>query len=132
MRAIDDGTRRPSLPTNGGPSGSVSPPRPDTDSEAEPDSATVYDDSEDLDTDVEFDYRNVSREDVSDAASLHTFGGGDKSYYAPGPARSREDRYSRLSFTTSIMTQDQDEDEDEEEDGHAPMLLAAMRNGSRG
>ncbi|KAM5530753.1 hypothetical protein V8D89_015560 [Ganoderma adspersum] len=135
MRAIDDGTRRPSLPTNGGPSGSGSPPRPDTDSEVEPDSATVYDDSEDLDTDVEFDYRNVSREDVSDAASLHTFGGGDKSYYAPGPARSREDRYSRLSFTTSIMTQDQDEDEDEEGDvdqifpgASSPVTFARIRD----
>ncbi|KAI1794063.1 hypothetical protein LXA43DRAFT_155427 [Ganoderma leucocontextum] len=135
MRAIDDGTRRPSLPVNAysGSSGSVSPPRPDMDSEAEPDSATVYDDSEDLDTDVEFDYRHVSREDISDAASLHTFGGGDKSYYAPGPAR--DDRYSRLSFTTSIMTQDQDEDEDEEEDGDhifpgasSPVTFARMRD----
>ena len=138
MRAIDDGTRRPSLPVNdaySSPSGSVSPPRPDTDSEADHDSATAYDDGEDLDTDVEFDYRHVSREDVSDAASLHTFGGGDKSYYAPGPARSREDRYSRLSFATSIMTQDQDEFEEEEEDvdqvfpgASSPVTFARIRD----
>ncbi|KAI0743510.1 hypothetical protein C8Q80DRAFT_1272200 [Daedaleopsis nitida] len=89
MRAIDDGTRRPSLPVNGHPkpSGSVSPSRLDTDSEADLDSTTSYDDGEELDTDVEFDYRNISRDDVSDTASLHTFGGGSDHYAPPGPPR---------------------------------------------
>ena len=71
----------------------------DTDSEAELDSATTYDDGgEELDTDVEFDYRNISRDDVSDTASLHTFGGGSDNYAPAGPARE-----GRASMAISII-----------------------------
>ncbi|TFK80163.1 hypothetical protein K466DRAFT_504366 [Polyporus arcularius HHB13444] len=105
MRAIDDGTRRPSLPINAhsGPSGSPSPPRHDTDSEAEPDSTTTYDDdAEDLDTDVEFDYRIASRDDVSDNASLHTFGGGPEHYAAIESAREE-----RMSMAHSFLDEEE-------------------------
>ena len=109
MRAIDDGTRRPSLPTNAhsGPSSSnaPSPPRHEPDSEAEPDSA-AYDDGEELDTDVEFDYRNFSREDVSDAVSTHTFGGPAVDPYAPSRATGDE----RLSIAMSLIEQDDEDD----------------------
>ena len=117
MCAIDDGIRRPSLATNvySGPLESPSSPRVDTDSEVEPDSATAYDDDgEELDMDVEFDYRNPSHEDISDAASLHTFSGGDKGYYAPGPTR--DERRSRLSFAASYMLQNLNEYQEGDED----------------
>ena len=123
MRAIDDGTRRPSLPTNvySGPSGSASPTRPDTESEVDVESAT-YDD--DLDTDVEFDYRNLSRDDVSDTASLHTFGGGADDYAPAGPARD-----DRMSIATSYADQDDDEAQDELDDSPtSPVTFSRIRD----
>ncbi|KAI8993091.1 hypothetical protein BD414DRAFT_577121 [Trametes punicea] len=126
MRAIDDGTRRPSLPTNAHsapPSNPSSPPRPETDSEAEPDSAT-YDDEE-LDTDVEFDYRNFSREDVSDAASHHTFGDGTVDAYSPG----RPTGDDRLSVAMSLIEQ-ADEDDRMVGGTSSPVTFARIRDSS--
>ncbi|KAI0704980.1 hypothetical protein C8T65DRAFT_728064 [Cerioporus squamosus] len=126
MRAIDDGTRRPSLPVNAqsGPSSSPSPPRHDTDSEAEPDSATTYDDDgEDLDTDVEFDYRIASRDDVSDTASLHTFGGGSE-YYAPiGPARNEP-----LAVADSLLDGEGEERENVGAGESSPVTFTRVRD----
>ncbi|KAI0663580.1 hypothetical protein C8Q70DRAFT_906975 [Cubamyces menziesii] len=128
MRAIDDGTRRPSLPTNAhsGPSSSnaPSPPRHEPDSEAEPDSA-AYDDGEELDTDVEFDYRNFSREDVSDAVSTHTFGGPAVDPYAPSRATGDE----RLSIAMSLIEQD-DEDDRMDPGTSSPVTFARIRDSS--
>ncbi|KAH9858799.1 hypothetical protein C2E23DRAFT_717916 [Lenzites betulinus] len=138
MRAIDDGTRRPSLPINAqsqsaASSKASSPPRAETDSEAELDS-TAYDDGEDLDTDVEFDYRNVSREDVSDTASQHTFGVGRSGRYTSGRiagagsglgAGAGDDR---LSVTMSLMEED---DEDADDAGtSSPVTFARIRDSS--
>ncbi|KAI0645621.1 hypothetical protein C8Q79DRAFT_1001179 [Trametes meyenii] len=129
MRAIDDGTRRPSLPSNAdsGPSNAPSPPRPETDSEVDLDSA-AYDDGEELDTDVEFDYRNFSREDISDAASQHTFGGNIIDPYIPGRASTEQ----RLSMAISLVDHDEeDEDEDRIETGtSSPVTFARIRDGS--
>ncbi|KAI0630283.1 hypothetical protein C8Q77DRAFT_1160634 [Trametes polyzona] len=126
MRAIDDGTRRPSLPINAqpGPSNAPSPPRPETDSEADLDSA-AYDDGEDLDTDVEFDYRNFSREDVSDTASHHTFGATGAAHYPPGRIAGDE----RLSMAMSLIEQD-DEDEPAGAGTSSPVTFARIRDGS--
>lgn len=127
MRAIDDGTRRPSLPINAqpGPSNAPSPPRTEADSEADLDSA-AYDDGEDLDTDVEFDYRNFSREDVSDAASQHTFGGGNIGHYPPGRlAGARDDR---LSITMSLIEQGDGEHGDA--GTSSPVTFARIRDSS--
>lgn len=125
MRAIDDGTRRPSLPVNAY-SGSVTPVRLDTDSEVDIDTATAYDDGEELDTDVEFDYRNFSRDDVSDTASLHTFGGGADDYAPAGPARDQDDR---MSIVTSIIDQDDEIEEDLVDDGaSSPVTFARLRD----
>ncbi|KAI0675234.1 hypothetical protein C8Q78DRAFT_988935 [Trametes maxima] len=130
MRAIDDGTRRPSLPSNAdsGPSNAPSPPRPETDSEADPDSA-AYDDDEELDTDVEFDYRNFSREDISDAASQHTFGGNIIDPYIPGRVSTEQ----RLSMAISLVEPDEgyEDDEDRIETGtSSPVTFARIRDGS--
>lgn len=125
MRAIDDGTRRPSLPINAqsGPSDSPSPPRHDTDSEVEPDSATYDDGGEDLDTDVEFDYRMASRDDVSDTASLHTFGGGSEHYAAIGPAR--EDR---MSMASDILDGEDEEADNVDVGESSPVTFSRIRD----
>ncbi|KAI0769697.1 hypothetical protein BD413DRAFT_477240 [Trametes elegans] len=126
MRAIDDGSRRPSLPINAqsGPSSSPSPPRHETDSDAELESA-AYDDGEELDTDVEFDYRTFSREDVSDTASQHTFGGGTIDPYAP----SRHGDDDRLSMAMSLIEPD-DEDEPGDPGTSSPVTFARVRDSS--
>ncbi|OSD06785.1 hypothetical protein PYCCODRAFT_1359570 [Trametes coccinea BRFM310] len=127
MRAIDDGTRRPSLPTNAhsAPASTPSsPPRPETDSEAELDSA-AYDDGEELDTDVEFDYRNFSREDVSDAVSHHTFGGG--SIEPHSPSQSTGD--ARMSMALSVV-EHHEEDEHMDVGTSSPVLFARIRDSS--
>ncbi|TCD69797.1 hypothetical protein EIP91_006110 [Steccherinum ochraceum] len=95
MRAIDDGSRRPSLPTNAympeatPPTSSPSPPSdpqrqmsPGSASEQEASEADAEDHGE-LDTDVEFDLQQHSgAEDLAlpDDASQHTFGGGFDHY----------------------------------------------------
>ncbi|EIW63390.1 uncharacterized protein TRAVEDRAFT_62924 [Trametes versicolor FP-101664 SS1] len=126
MRAIDDGTRRPSLPINAqsGPSNSPSPPRIETDSEAELDPA---DDGEELDTDVEFDYRNFSREDISDAASQHTFGGGNVGHYPTSRIAGKGD--DSLSITMSLIEQD-DEDDRGDPGTSSPVTFARIRDSS--
>ncbi len=126
MRAIDDGTRRPSLPSNAqsGPSNSPSPPRAETDSEAELDPA---DDGEELDTDVEFDYRNFSREDVSDAASQHTFGGGNVGHYPTTRIATAAD--DTLSITMILIEQDDEEDRGDPGTS-SPVTFARIRDSS--
>ncbi|KAI0374112.1 hypothetical protein BV20DRAFT_602405 [Pilatotrama ljubarskyi] len=126
MRAIDDGTRRPSLPSNADsdPSNAPSPPRAETDSEAELDSA-AYDDGEELDTDVEFELRNFSREDISDAASQHTFGGGN-TVHTKSTRIAGDDR---LSIAMSLIEQD-DEDESGDTGTSSPVTFARIRDSS--
>ncbi|CDO75363.1 hypothetical protein BN946_scf184966.g31 [Trametes cinnabarina] len=122
MRAIDDGTRRPSLPTNAhsAPASSLSsPPRPETDSEAELDSAT-YGDGEELDTDVEFDYRNFSREDVSDVALHHTY-----DYKSLGRAAGDETMSAALS-----AVEHHEEDERMDVGMSSPVIFARNRDSS--
>ncbi|KAH9929501.1 uncharacterized protein BXZ73DRAFT_90366 [Epithele typhae] len=83
MRAIDDGTRRPSLPINALPGVSDAPSPPRTTAEGDTDV--------DLDTDVEFEGAQEM-----DTASVHTFGGRTEYYplkglSQPRPAEDRED-----------------------------------------
>ncbi|KAI0820001.1 hypothetical protein BC628DRAFT_1331440 [Trametes gibbosa] len=130
MRAIDDGTRRPSLPINAqsqsASSNAASPPRMETDSEAELDSAS-YDDGEDLDTDVEFDYRNFSREDVSDTASQHTFGG-DNRIAGAGSGPSVDD--DQLGASMSGTEEDDDDAEGADAGTSSPVTFARIRDSS--
>jgi hypothetical protein len=75
MRAIDNGTRRPSLPTNIHSVGVSDPtPGPSTERTEDPDRSSLSDVEIDadglIDTDVEYD--------LTDAASVHTFGFEDR------------------------------------------------------
>lgn len=92
MRAIDDGTRRPSLPVNSyNPGRTVSDPAPSpkaadktraqrspsVERDADHEESDIAEEGGDLDTDVEFDYvhRGGSQDpEMSDAASHRTFG----------------------------------------------------------
>ncbi|KAI0093071.1 hypothetical protein BDY19DRAFT_1045374 [Irpex rosettiformis] len=129
MRAIDDGTRRPSLPTNSlAAISTASTPPPSSssnpDSEASPTSRSSHeselDSSEpegdegeaaEFDTDVELDmshdhHTNGSLDPpMSDAASQRTFGPGSFDHYG----------YWRSPFDGQSRSKGDDEDEDEDD-----------------
>ncbi|KAH9949586.1 hypothetical protein B0H21DRAFT_727507 [Amylocystis lapponica] len=102
MRAMNDGTRRPSLPVS--PQRSPDSPYDDDRMSAhESDASTTYGDGEgdgDFDTDVEFDFHHNSTTraspdpEVSDTASQNTFGGDSHNYYSPRPLAEVDDRMS--------------------------------------
>ena len=149
MRAIDDGSRRPSLPTNAYmPSISTDSPVPVLSSatalELSPGgssaSESVYDDSEvdqdegelaEFDTDVELDLPHgpgaARRRDapVSDTASQHTFGAGSFDHYSSEQYYA-DDRASILSDfeegnSISPVTFTRDRDDEALDDGDRPL-----------
>ncbi|EKM54405.1 uncharacterized protein PHACADRAFT_258231 [Phanerochaete carnosa HHB-10118-sp] len=160
MRAIDDGSRRPSLPTNtyipyvSTDSSNAVASSPRTPLELSPGgssaSESAYDDSEvdqdetelaEFDTDVELDLPHgpgttaIHDPPVSDTASQHTFGGGSFNHYSSG--------FMHASSIPSVLDDDDDMDstspvsfapdpEDEQfDDGDRPLpSLPAQRKAS--
>ncbi|KAL4244794.1 hypothetical protein ABKN59_011554 [Abortiporus biennis] len=124
MRAIDDGSRRPSLPTNiyippSPPTPNISPvqspsrsqqrsPSSTPDRESGPDDSEEHEDVEgDLDTDVELEQNANGDYTISDNASVHTFGGGFDHYgFSSGNVSLRDDM--------SIREEDEDSDRNDE------------------
>ena len=157
MRAIDDGSRRPSLPTNTYvPAVSTNSSNPTVPSSLELSpggssaSESAYDDSEadqdeaelaEFDTDVELDLPHgpgisaVHDPPVSDTASQHTFGGGSFNHYGSDSQHAS----SSLSIldddddmnSVSPVTFTRDQEEEELDDGDRPLpFLPVQRKAS--
>lgn len=158
MRAIDDGSRRPSLPTNAfipnvstdsvvpippsapglelSPGGSSASESAYDDSEADQDEGDVAE----FDTDVELDLPHglgLSRghdPPVSDTASQHTFGAGSFDHYGTDSHHS-DDRLSILddeedgnSISPVLFTRDQDDEAFDDGDRPLPSLPSQRKS----
>ena len=151
MRAIDDGTRRPSLPTNSlaAISTATTPPASspsNADSETSPISRSSHEsefessepegddgDAAEFDTDVELDmshdHHSSSSLDppISDAASQRTFGVGSFDHYgywrspADGQSRSHEDDDEEDELISISPVTFKHEDEEGYDDGARPL-----------